>query len=464
MSIYYNHLKKVFNKVKENRYVIFAWIICYIIMLATEWIYRNEKWVYDAYNYWTRGSLLKEGQFWLGSIDGFRGYIFPLFLGVINSIGGVQLWYIINALFVATFVAIFLPQIYIEKPYQKSDCIKVVFSGVLLALFETGLIAYPLSDLFAVELLWLATLLMKKAIENNKIKRYMCILGTGIFCYLAYNVRTIYLFASVIMFVMLGIKLFSGRAKKFKTICVISGELLIGVLGTLLAAIPQIIMNYINLGKLYIGVPTNGLMLNQVYWGMELQRYDTYVGKAETHTNPQMFFLDPSGIQILEELNLQGFNSWLDWAKAFAAHPIDMIIIYVRHFINFIFPCWPQMYVKNLNSSKWIMGLLGATLLFVMIYIFLEKCLNNYTGFTYYVPLLIPALLIIPGAVEYRFSLPFYLFAICQICFNTNYKKIKITFSASKTKIIFLYLIFISLVFAIWSNMLGNESASSLLF
>ncbi len=44
---------------------------------------------YDAADYWKRGSSIwQDGYFCLLNMNGFRGYIFPLFCGICNKIGG----------------------------------------------------------------------------------------------------------------------------------------------------------------------------------------------------------------------------------------------------------------------------------------------------------------------------------------------------------------------------------------
>ena len=100
-------------------------------------------------------------------------------------------------------------------------------------------------------------------------------------------------------------------------------------------------MNYKNLGSLSIGVPTNGLMLQQMLWGIKYQRYDTYMPRITdaAHPNPQIYFTDAAGLKILEEMNLDSFSTWGDFFRLFIHHPIDVAAIYIRHFINFIFPC-----------------------------------------------------------------------------------------------------------------------------
>lgn len=459
-------MKKCFNFLNNKKYEIFAWLICFCFVIVAEGLFREAVWCFDALDYWTRGELLKEGRFYLGSIDGFRGYIYPLYLGVINKIGGRTAWNIFNAIIVATFFSWILPQMHIKKGFDKTVLIKVSILCILLGILFIGLLVYPLSDLFAMIIISIATICMKKALDREGIVKFIYIFLVGVFCYLAYNTRTIYMYAGYTMLVVFAVLSFSGKSKKLKSVFLVLGEIVVGSIGCFVAAIPQIIMNYINLGKFCMGVPTGGLMLAQMYWGIQYQRYDTYFVTIadEVHPYPNVFFVDPSGMKLLNGMYSMGFSSWSDYFRLFFTHPVDFILIYVRHFVNYLFPCWPQIYTKNLNSIKWLLGLLGFTLFFITLYVFFEKCIKNYKDIVYYIPLVVPAILIIPGAVEYRFSLAIYVFSICQLLFNVDYQKVKTSFASQKWKSIILYLIFMLLCFTIWSNMLANESITPLLF
>ena len=48
--------------------------------------------VYDAADYWDRGTRLwQDGKFSFLNINGFRGYIYPLYCGICNLCGGAEL-------------------------------------------------------------------------------------------------------------------------------------------------------------------------------------------------------------------------------------------------------------------------------------------------------------------------------------------------------------------------------------
>ena len=280
----------------------------------------------------------------------------------------------------------------------------------------------------------------------------------GIFSYFAYNIRTIYLFSLVgIIAIYIIVSLRNGR----KLISIIS----IGI-GYLMAGIPQMIMNYLNLGEISIQVPTNGLMLQQMFWGIQYQRYDTYIAfnSDAIHSAPQCYFVDPTGMTILNKMGLSSFSSWGDYVRLFIHYPFDVIAIYVRHLVNFIFPCWPQMYVQDLNSLKWPFGILGVSILFLGVYLVISKSYRDDKYLWLMMPVLIPSILIIPGAVEYRFSLGIYFYILFNICFNTDWKKFRENMKKDNVKVIVTYLVVLMFCLAVWSSMLAMEATTPLLF
>ena len=425
-------------------------------------LYRNADWVYDALDYWTRGNSIRENSFSLLGIEGFRGYIFPFYLSLASVFGRMG-FYIINALFLSFFVSTIFP--YIVNNGKKS-CLRNACAMILLCIFFCGLVVYPLSDLFALVVFSCALCCLQKYKESQKRRcRYILVGGVGFFAYLAYNTRTIYLFAgiAIIIYILIGIVLEKNCSIKKRIGNTVRDISVCGV-GAMIAAFPQAIMNYSNLKVFSFKVPTNGLMLQQLFWGIQYQRYDTYVpAVADSLHGPQVYFEDRIGIQLLEKLGDEMNSSWFCYIKLFLENPIDCLGIYTRHLINFLFPCWPEIYVKNLHSSKWIMGLLGICLFFAAAVALIEKCYIDSANFKSFVLMMIPAALIVPGAVEYRFSVSIYIFVICQICYNIEWHKLWIVFKNKWQKYLILFIGMVLLCFCQWMNMLSSESVYPLL-
>lgn len=453
---------------KVDKYKWISFLLCIIMLFICEFIFREKLWTCDVADYWQRGDLLRNSGFSLESIDGFRGYVFPLYLGITNALGGRIGWYIINAVLVSAFVTWIVPFMVSDNVQSgRKQIVSICVFMAMLCIFFVGVLVYPLSDMFAAMNICIAILCMRKASKvNNGILSIVLLLLAGSFCYLAYNTRTIYMFAGIATVLVYSFQILENKGLEIKRriLRVLSAGWMFG--GVIIAAIPQLVMNIKNQDGCSIMVPTQGLMLSQVFWGIKWQRYDTYIPSTvdSTHPNPQVYFIDATGMQLLADTQMSVFNSWGDYFLFFIQHPIDVILIYIRHMVNYLFPCWPQVYVNDLNSSKWLLGLLGFSLFFIVILAFHEKCCVNNKNSLWYIPLITPAILIIPGAVEYRFSLPIYLVAFCQICYNIEYKRLRDIIVKKFWKILFAYILFGIMCFTIWANMLANESVTPLLF
>ena len=433
-------------------------LFCYFYFVLIEMMFRSIPWMYDVADYWLRGCTLSNGGFKLNSIDGFRGYLYPFFLAIVNSIGGRLAWYIVNPAIMSVILLSLLKGLNVEYKNDKEFNIKVIVMVVMVGILFAGTIAFPLSDFMALACVCAALLFLNKWMTEKGGKIFLYSTLAGIFSYFAYNIRTIYLF-SLIGLVVIYIALSLRNKRKLLSI--------IGFgIGCFVAGIPQIIMNYLNLGKLSIKVPTNGLMLQQMFWGIQYQRYDTYiVGTSDLiHPTPKCFFADPSGMLILNKLGLSSFSTWGDYIKLFIHYPFDVIAIYVRHLVNFIFPCWPQVYVQNLDSLKWPFGILGVSILFLGVYLIISRSYKNAKYLWLLIPVFVPSLLIIPGAVEYRFSLGIYFYILFNICFNTDWKEFKKSIKKDKVKVIVTYLVVLMFCIAVWSSMLAMEATTPLLF
>ena len=252
------------------------------------------------------------------------------------------------------------------------------------------------------------------------------------------------------------------KCKGFRAVILCALRCLVACIGGLIAAVPQIYMNYINLGIKSMAVPTNGLMQSQIFWGLQYQRYDTYMNYASdmVHTSPAMYFADNAGQLLINEA--YSTQTFADYFKLVVKHPIDVFLIYVRHAINYLFPAWPEAYIYDLYKCKWILGIIAFTIFFIVISAYLFKCFKGTTNLLYYIPIVTPAILIIPGAVEYRFSYPIYICVLCQFFLNIDLKKYIRNIMDKKGTVLVTYIVTLVLTFTIWANMLASETVTPL--
>ncbi len=221
-------------------------------------------------------------------------------------------------------------------------------------------------------------------------------------------------------------------------------------------------MNYYELGKLSIKVPTSGLMKRQLFWGMQNQAYGTYVGIEQEI--PQMYFVDKVGMNILQKEGItNSFVSIGQYLKVCLKYPIEMVGIYTRHLINMLLPIWPEAYVVNMNSNKIITSLLAFSCIFLFIICVFGKYTyrNTYWNF---VPILIPVVFITPGAVEIRFFAALFIYIISTLCLNCDWKSMFSMIARNKIKFILSYIGIYASFIAIWTNTLSSISTGYPIF
>lgn len=441
---------------------IFCMLILTVVSIVLYYMMNGSRLYYDASDYWTRGQMLwQNGSFsFLNLPNGFRGYAYPLYLGVCNRIGKYG-FVIVNSLLVSSWFVYLMPKMHICEAGKGSifvNNMKCVISFALFMLFFYGLVIYPLSDLFAVIVCSLSILLELNVEKTVGLKKVIYSFLFGAALYLAYNVRTIYLFAGIWLFLKLFFYLLKHSDKLLKRI----GVLLVAVLGTVVTSFPQAYMNYHMLGKISLTVPTNGLMLSQVSWGIRYQRYDTYVGGANAmHPSPSVYFVDSVGNALMEHMKIGEFESWGEFLKFAFLHPLELVGIYVRHIVNALFPCWPSQYVMNLDNNKSIYVVVSIFIFFLFGVALLNRFIDKEI-LKRYVALLIPVLFILAGAVEVRFFVAIYFLAIGSLCYNTEWSSMKKYIMVNRWKVLMSLVLFGGTLIALWSSMLASESVSGI--
>lgn len=447
------------EKIKRHKELICIIFVLWLVGIVVSYIITADEWLFhDAKGYWEEGvRIWTDNRFSLLNMNkAFRGYAFPLYLGICNMLGGKMGFIIINSLLSALFMTVVVPKLH---EFNGKIGVKGIISYVIFGALFVGLIVYPLSDLFAIVLCSVSILLERKLEKNSGVlKSIMLSIVLGGVLYLTYNVRTIYLFADIAIVIKLIVC--SLRRQQKRIFLLKLGGVSIGVA---LAAIPQLYMNYFMLGIVSAKVPTEGLMLKQVFWGLQYQRYDTYVGDRLEHAKASMYFQDPVGSRLLLELGIEGFGSWKEFLFFCVKHPVEVLGIYIRHFVNMLFPCWPNQYVMEVNNCKIIFAILSLSMFWIFGIGILNKMisvkfLKNYLG------LLTPVIFITPGAVESRFFAALYIMVIGVLCYDMQWVKFKKYVLGHKVKLIVSFVIYASLLVSIWSAMLASDPCCGIYF
>lgn len=412
----------------------------------------------DAKDYWNRGNeLWQNGHFSVLNIrDGFRGYVYPVYLGLVSRI---NIWeeksgfVIVNSLLISIWFVYVVPKLHNCEMTSRMDGVRCILHFTLFNILFYGLSIYPLTDLMAIMLCGLSVLLEKELERSKGIKSFALSILLGIMIYCTYNVRTIYIFSGIWLTIRLIYFLITTKwIKVFRKIGLFCGNMV----GIGIAALPQTYMNYFQLGKISLQVPTNGLMRSQILWGIQWQRYETFIGNNEWHPKPEMHFLDPVGNMLLERAGIDGASSWREIIGFIFDYPFDVAGIYVRHIVNAMLPCWPNSYVMNMDNNKIFYVILSYTILFVFGTILLNKLCNRQYLFNY-IALLLPVLFISPGGVEARFFAAVYILMIGTLCYNLNLNAFGRYIKENKVKLLIMFFLLGGLLTAMWGNMLASE-------
>ena len=309
-------MKKHYFLASKQIRIGIVFIVCFLMVLIVESLYSHRELQYDAEGYWQMGTDFMNAGFTMKRYIGIRGYIFPSFLGFTNLLGGLTAWRVLNALISAVFFVLVIPGLSHQKiEFSAHDVVRIIAFSSLMLLFFVGNFVYPLSDLFAMINCILAIYFLKTAGE----RQYICYFFAGFFVYMAYNVRTIYLFSFMaLVCVHIGIECVR-KSEKIDKIKRMSLTTLAAGVGTMVAALPQALNNFYSHGIVSPMVKTDGLMLSQMLWGLQYQRYETCTLTVPNpaHASGSVPFMEPVGLKILEIENITEFANWGEYIRLF---------------------------------------------------------------------------------------------------------------------------------------------------
>ena len=255
-----------------------------------------------------------------------------------------------NAAMVSTLFMVIIPYLFRggrNAVHGRLDY-KALLSLLIFTIPFVGTVIYSLSDLPAVFLCLLAAYEVEHMVEDTIIIKIL--VGSilfGAFAYSAYNVRTIYVFAEIYLIGYLICKLYQFRVKVIQCFIIVIDS----VVGFAVAAFLQAYINYHECGEWTFKVITDGLITNQLIWGMKYQFYATYVSLDEL-TSPALSFMDNVGASILQMEGITDVISLGQYIRICLKYLFEMLGIYGRHFINSILLYGPEVYVEKLDSNK----------------------------------------------------------------------------------------------------------------
>ncbi len=283
----------------------------------------------------------------------------------------------------------------------------------------------------------------------------------GIFLYCAYHTRTIYLFTAVLAFPAIVI---AKRKWEWKSLilCFSFGIGILSIAGT------QMYVNYMHLSSLS-PLLYSDLMEWQLSVGMTYSQYETYIGAGQ-YPRPDLKFVNSIGTYIYENEALKiapnGVLSIPEYIGLFFKYPLQFLSIYATHFINMLNPIWGGAYITDFSRLTIIPSIANYIILFCSSLYLLPNLNKNKeekietkairrTNISYYVAIalvLLPCLVILPGAVELRFFIPLYILMYGFVAYVMDIKKLFSKIQSHPILIILCFVIIYALLYTVWSN------------
>lgn len=391
----------------ERKPRLYSFFVVFFIFFATHQFFDIIDFPYDSTTYWR----LSTPAFITNFPDNVRGYVYAYLLfpvhalsDAINDTGRIVFRISTSAIYaylltgpIANFsLRCFGGRLTVIR--------RALFALLAIAVFP-GLFIYPLSDVPAALALIIAILFA----DSAKRKNWLAFLFfSGAAASAAYNIRTIYLFAFIALMLIIPFVFLRNKSWTARGLGLVAF-----ILGAFIVALPQMAINKrihdVATPLVFATVNGKSLMATQLYWGITIQRYETYTG-GDTPA-PSLYYRDPAGIALrsLDDSLLTDDPTIGDYLSLVAKYPVQFLGIYGRHFINGIDIRDGLVYVTKPSINKSIVAFLCYSLFFFGALIFCTRQKPRWIEVAYLAPLLIPVLAILPGAVETRFFMPLYL-------------------------------------------------------
>jgi len=412
----------------------------------------------DYYNH--AKSFAKDGSFSLYNYPGtIRGYLFPFIIFLSQALGnaiGYEFlgWSAFNLAIYALIIVVMLPKLFEVKLSGRKAFIASMTFALLLFVFWRWVYLDLLSDGWGFFFALLSVLLLKAA---HKERPFLYCLLSGMCAYAAYNTRTIYLFLFVAEIIAILIILLRER----KSVALKISGLILFCIGFFIIGIPEALRNLHYLDKFSIFVSTKDLFGKQLFWGLTAERYDTLANEGIARG---LFFYYPAGQLLAESSGLLNIDSVGvgDVVKLFLRHPLDMTVLYFRHFISLLTTHSPLVYIPDPKSRLMPLFVSGSYLYwFLGVLSFIrnksERIRNHFNKSLFLAVIAISVLAILPGAIEFRFALPLVMLLYGYLCFVTDWRGVWNFIKAHKAAVVIICL----LCYLVWITLFTSTLSSA---
>jgi len=454
-------------------------VVCFlfVVFLIYAQIYNIRNYPYDSAYYWgIADNMLANGHFDLFAFpETFRGYVFPVILLFVKSVGrlfGSEIMgfrFFISILMAVT-LGILLPGIFDYSIDSPKKAVRISLMAIPVLYFWGNLLQSPQSDTVAMSFMCAGIFFFKQYVmrENIYIYIYPAVpyaFMAGLCFYAAYNTRAAYLYGIICVLIFY---LFLYGVKKPGNWKCCAFSIFVGVIGCAVLAVPQMMINYHWTGQAtprvlteqFFGYEQN-LQAAQVYWGLSSSRYETYIGTPIAYPSPGVAYTDAIGqaIQAKEKISIETF-SFMDYFRLFLKYPLDFCGIYTRHMVSLLTPIYGELYITELYASKalrimlaillWIAGALGVITGTVHQGkdIIRSKTVNIIPALC----VMIPCFLQLFGSPEIRFFVGVHFMLYYFVCCCIDYKQL---WSFLKANIVPILIPVVVIVFA-WLSIIGD--------
>ena len=391
----------------------------------------------------------------------FRGFLYPFYVFMLRnlfelfSLSSIDAFRVGNMLFLSFNLGVIFPMLFEEIFKKKFNLIQVAFLSVAMNLFYNGIMQQVLSDMFSICTFAMAILVFLK-LKNKMAKganNYIIGISSffiGFLLYCAYNSRTIYLYASILLIIVI---LIFAKKKIFITSFL--------VIGVLICALPQIIVNYNATDQFSISPPvqnignsTENLNLFQFRTGIMMSRYQTYVGDQSKGYQAGNVYYDQIGMDILEREGIEAFDSYSQLIGLYFKYPLDFIGIYTRNIVNFLDNRYGEIYIYDMDTPRTFKMFLNISILYILalgLYTQASKMKIDKCRLAALTLICFPSICTIPGAVEMRFFAPMFVVIYGFVGFGINYNILFNYMMENKIKVTLLFIALTMILLTIWS-------------
>jgi hypothetical protein len=397
-----------------KRPAVTAFAVAFAVALGVGLIQGEKPLYYDSGMYWLLSeSFTSTGHFSLLNFgDPVRGYSVPFIYFLLRTLGGVVTdtpWLLVvtfNAALFALIGAVLAPRLgEIAWPRMRWSLARRLTLFGLILVFWRGYLSYPLSDFPALATALLAIV----AVSSSTSLRWMPIAGAS--AALAFQIRPAYilLLPVLIALILWDWRTDSGEASwRRRALC-----LALFLAAASLVTLPQSLVEHHRIGS-YSPIPGGSELASLQYTeGLQLQRYDTFVGGEPNQAS--MRYVDPHTKGIIDGLEDGTVKSTGQYAEIVIQHPVTMLGVFVRHVVNGLDQRYSTPYVERLQtSSDRIWRFIGFLIVFLALLRVIWPAARRALGPARWrspVPLLLTTATSIASALDARFLLP--VFVLC---------------------------------------------------